>query len=163
MKISIIIACLILVWAIYRHFRTRYIGFGWVLEYREDTHDVIVSSRLLNGPAGKVGINNNSILLEYDGVPMRFASEEEWAAFFANRPKLKPGMSRRFLLKQGDAVLNVEMKACVIHGGVPMYHAPTPRHQRKFDVVYGMGRCKKTGLLYETTRPNWAWSSLRGS
>ncbi len=162
MTLVLVFIELALAWATYRFFKQWYVGFGWLLDYDKKSQQVYIVSRLLDSPSGRAGVKNKSRLLNYNGIPLIFSSGQEWLQFFESLPKLRNGEERSFLIQEGKEVRSITLRATVIRGPIPYYAEFTPQSQRKFDIVYGIRRCSRTDLYFETRRLNKAWQAQRG-
>jgi len=148
---------LILTTAAYLHSR-RYVGFGWILGwYGKDRpmQGVFVLSRLLESPAHKAGVYKLDQLLEYDGTPMQFDSNEAFKSFWAARRKLLPGQRIKCKLRRNNLVFEVTLEAAVIKGAIPV-HLPMSMPQQGdadyHDYHYGLAYCTRTGEYVQTKR-----------
>lgn len=144
-------------WRILWILKERYVGFGWVLEWRDDHLTVV--SRLIESPSGEACVRLGSTIVEYAGE--RVVSWDQAKRLFER--KVKKGESQAFRIAFDGKEHALVMKARTVQGPIPIYGPFTPTNCRRYDIVYGMRRCGRTGQLYETRRPNRAWQSLRGT
>ena len=163
MKLLLFAFVLFCIWLWFRHRhlqKNRYIGFGWMLDWVDGK--VIVLTRLLDSPAGRAEVPIGSVLLKYEHTMLTFLTGDEWSKFMDKLPKPERGDKMHFRIKTPEGeIRRIELIAEVIQGPIPLFPPLTPDSARRFDIVYGVRRCPKTGATYEVRRPNKAWKALR--
>ncbi len=102
-------------------------GFGAVLVFKEADGTVWVASRLFHTPVYRHGILLHSQLVSVDGVPMHFASGQEFEAHLSSK-KLKAGDKECWVTRfdEGKEIVS-NLVAELVPKEIPVYWSPNPR------------------------------------
>jgi len=140
--IGLFLMCLVVWFLYFRHF---HIGYGMVLVRQESDGTVWVASRLLNSPAGKAEVQNQSKVLMVDDQPVRFLTEnsfKEWV----KKSKPVPRKEQVWLFSDG---LHLKLKPELITCPIPVWWSPNSEYAFSYehnpDFNTGLFWCTKTG------------------
>lgn len=123
-----------------RHMQDRYIGFGWCLGFRYGA--VIVVARVPESPSEKARVHIGAKLLEYDGVPMQFATVEEFVAYMEKARPKRIGHTSRFKIDNTDMLIEVTMAAAMTYDPVPVYGPPEMlADEDRVHIYHGIATC----------------------
>lgn len=145
--VGVAIVLAILIYAVVSRIHRPYIGYGWMLDWRDGK--VIVLSRLLKSPSGRAGVKIGSVLLSYNGKKMNFKTAEDFTSYMDARPEPDFDEVAVFCLQENGRKVTIEMRAETIRSRIP-YYPPLPpltawgRMSTKEDVGY----CRATGQHY---------------
>lgn len=141
----------ILAYAIMSRIHRPYIGYGWMLDWRDGK--VIVLSRLLKSPSGRAGVKIGSVLLSYNGDKMSFRTVEDFTSYMDARTEPDLDEAATFCLQEHGRKVTIEMRAETIRSRIP-YYPPLPpltawgRMCTKEYIRY----CRATGQRYIVRR-----------
>ena len=152
------IALLCILWYYWFRLRHRYIGAGWVLNFKNDDGTVYVETRLLKSPAGAAGVHLGDRLVTYNDIAElnlgdialseeRFKKLEQ-ALGFRNHHKGDP---IDCILERNGELISVNMRAGIVQGPIPIYDLPPmiePEDEHLFRTHLQV--CKKTGVWVPT-------------
>jgi len=142
----------ILLWQFVHKVRNRFIGYGWLVTYKDG--NVVVLTRLLESPAGRAKVNSGAVILEVNGEKIFYDSKETYLADFKQG---KGRLSAKKVdeevivkIREGESERTITMKAEVIWGPVP-YHEPLPDLPHHLWKTWPM-QDPRTGQLYVKAR-----------
>ena len=153
-------ALLCILWYYWFRRRHRYIGAGWVLNFKNDDGTVYVETRLLKSPAGVAGVHLGDRLVTYNGVDIAELNLGDIALSEERFKKLKQALGFRdhrkgdwidCILERNGELISVNMHADVIQGPIPIYALPPmiepeDKHLLRTHVQV----CEKTGVWVVT-------------
>ncbi|GEM_PF-2469815 len=134
-------------WVVYK-LRHRYIGYGWEFDWKDG--EVFVLTRLLDSPSGRAKVRFGARILEYNGKPLEFKSQEELRAFTPILRAKKIGQKAVVKIREGDTERTVTMRAEVIWGPIPYYGSWSSEYMDRMQTEghFVPDYCKRTGEHY---------------
>jgi hypothetical protein len=136
----------------YFSYRYWHLGNGMVLARNKDDGTVWVTSRLIDSPSGRAGVQNQSRVLSHNGQNALFASDEEFLSW------TKGNKGKKAIWEFEDGIV-VELVPEMIKTKIPVYWLPGKTFEAKEksakrnpNFTQGMFICGKTEQFIATRK-----------
>lgn len=151
--LALLLVFALLLWRFVYKLRYRYIGYGWVFDWKDG--EVFVLTRLLKSPSGRAEVQLGARILEYNGEPMVFDSREDFLAIYKTLRAKKVGQKVSVKIRESFSrgefqERTITMEAEVIWGPIPYYGNWSSEEMSSMQTQghFVPRECNKTGAYY---------------